>query len=164
MYNPFKFKEHWSCKSKEFKGIITIIVFCSVVIQITSPIKIAFSITLSSIIVRILAYWPTSSIYPSCGVVISFSSGIIILFCYCAIINTHEKTPRKKKTAIIRIMVFITIFTIERRSTIESNTGKINIVTQLATTPLVAMGVIILAIVCINKRIFSPRKRLSFSY
>lgn len=137
---------------------------CFIIIQIISPIKIAFSITLGSIIVRIIAYWPTSSVYPSCGVIISFSSGIIILFCYCALINTHEKTPRKKKTTLIGLIIIITVFRIERRSTIESNISKIRISTQLATTPLVAIGIIILAMFCINKRMFSPRKRLSFSY
>lgn len=129
-----------------------------------SPIKIAFSITIASIIVRIIAYWPTSSVYPSCGVIISFSSGIIILFCYCAIINTHEKTPRKKKTILTGLIITIILFRIENQTIIESNTRKIKIVTPLSTIPIAAIGVIILTMFCINKRIFSPRKRLSFSY
>lgn len=129
-----------------------------------SPIKVAFSVTVRSVLVRITAYSIRSAIFPSAGVVISFSSGIIILFCYCAIITNHERKNYNNNIIIFGTVVITPIIILLVEASASRNNIKSSIVIRSSPFIIRAMCVIVIAIICINKRIFSPLKSLIASY
>ena len=121
---------------------------------------------LLSLSCRVECYNKYISLFPSCATVISFSSGIIILFCYCCIISHHERKNKIKtnKTPLIRAILILVITSVsETQSYVTSEVSKTN--TPL-TTPFIALAiaVVILTIKTINIRIFSPLKSLNSSY
>jgi hypothetical protein len=135
---------------------------CCLLVFFLSPVKIAFFTTILSILVSISAYPIRISVFPPSAVVISFSSGIIILFCYCAIITTHER-KNSKNNIMILITTTIVLFSTKRETTHSPTSTKI--ITTLASPFIwIAIAIIILAIVCINKSMYSPIKTLVQTY
>src|SRR5699024_2932812 len=102
------------------------------------------------------------SVFPKTGIIISFSSGIIILFCYYAILTRYERKNYRNK---IIITLTITCFTI---IAIREKEGLTNIITaniiNISPFLVIAIAVIILSMVCINKTMFIPTKSLINSY
>ena len=133
-------------------------------VPLISPIKVAFSVTLRSVLIGVAAYSISSAVFPTSGVIISFSSGIIILFCYCAIITNHERKNFSNIITTTALVITLPLLVSIRESGIRSRNTK-NII-NIARTPILlgAIRVILLAILCINKRIFSPVKTLIASY
>jgi len=135
---------------------------CIFILPLISPIKVAFSVTTTSILIRLTAYINRSSVFPRSGIIISFSSGIIILFCYCAILTRYERKNYRNK---IIITLTITCFTI---IAIREKEGLTNIITaniiNISPFLVIAIAVIILSMVCINKTMFTPTKSLITSY
>lgn len=133
-------------------------------VPLISPIKVAFSVTLRSILVGVITYSLRSAVFPTSGVIISFSSGIIILFCYCAIITKHERKNFSNIIATTALVLALPLLVCIRETSIRNRNTK-NLV-NISTTPILigAIVVILLAILCINKRMFSPVKSLIESY
>lgn len=159
-------KEHWFCKSKENQGILLIILASSItVIKGVSPIKTTFCVVMLSLACATEIYNKYISAFPPCATIISFSSGIIILFCYCSIISNYErKINRINKNILIWItFIVITMSISEAHTRMISDRCKTNI--PLSTPFIVtAIIVVVLTIKTINKRIFSPVKSLNSSY
>lgn len=133
-------------------------------IPLISPIKVAFAITTASLLVRITAYSIRMSVFPRAGVVISFSSGIMILFCYCAIITNYERKNTTRKILIISTVILVIALQTTRNNTQTSNntaTGRI-----LRSSPFLLLGIIVIvvAMVCINKVMYSPKKAIISTY
>ena len=110
------------------------------------------------------AFSSTLSIFPRAGVVISFSSGIIILFCYCAIITNYERKNINKTTLIIVVVASVML---RNTRILENKQTTNNLSTRIMSRrPILIIGmiVILVRIVCINKAIFSPKKTIISSY
>lgn len=131
-----------------------------------SPIKLTFIVVILSINSRIVCYLHTISIFPSSSIIISFASGIIILFCYCSIITNHERKNSSRNIKIIATEVLILVTIRGIAETRESLSSSIRKRTLRVSSPFIitAMVVLLITMVCINKRIFSPKKSLSLSY
>lgn len=134
------------------------------IIPLITPIKVAFTVTIRSVIVRIISYVYRSSVFPAAGVVISFASGIIILFCYCAILTRYER--KTVKSGIIVGVLAITFPLIIRitENSIRTNNSRVREIISSSYFICAAIGVVLISIVCINKRVFSPNKNLVRSY
>jgi len=143
---------------------VTVIILMSILmVTLLSPIKVAFSVTTLSVIVRLISYSARSSVFPASAITISFSSGIIILFCYCAIITSFER-KRYRKLILGTLVVALPVTLRITENLNLSRVAKTSI--NLRVSPLLAraIGVILVCIVSINSRIFSPSKSIISSY
>lgn len=138
---------------------------CIVTFMVTtsSPIKLAFTLTLCSLAATLSVYSSTSNVFPCCALVISFSSGIIILFCYSRTITLYERKNKAYKSTILAIPVIILFITLERGDNLIRPIKKCLI--EINCPIIVAMmGLILCCIVAINVRIVNPSKQLIRSY
>nr|YP_009050197.1 NADH dehydrogenase subunit 6 [Sancassania berlesei]AGZ63935.1 NADH dehydrogenase subunit 6 [Sancassania berlesei] len=144
--------------------MMALIMSCVILIPLVSPIKVAFTITVASLIVSVSAFSSTLSIFPSAGVVISFSSGMMILFCYCAMMTNYESKNINKTTVM---MVVVASVMLSNTSMLENKQTTNNLSTSMmSSSPMLIMGmmVILVSMVCINKAMFSPKKTMISSY
>lgn len=134
------------------------------IVSISPLVSTITVIRLSLVISSRLYITFTSALPPSC-LVISFSSGIIILFCYCAIMAKYEKSIKRKKSKkiIFVFIIFLWLFVLK-----SENFGA-NIIKEVCvqnSSPILTCAIIIV-ILCalrINKRIFKPEKTFLGSF
>jgi len=133
-----------------------------------SPTKTSFFVVLTSLLVRVAAYSATSTVFPSARIAISFSSGMMILFCYCALMGGQEgKALKNRRIGLVLLAVLLGPLTVTVGESFGSTrNSKLLAITNMAYSPVlgVAMAVVVLAIVGINKSIYSPEKALTRSY
>ena len=96
---------------------------------------------------------------------ISYSSGIIILFSYCAIITPYEK----KENSSYRVKLRLTIVALIRPIIIEEKLReRMSTATEIVSNSLqilvLAMVTVLMVIVCVNKNMFTPKKSAMSSY
>lgn len=129
-----------------------------------TPLNLALILTTLSIVLRILAYSLSLSVFPSAIILISFSSGTIIVFCYCAIITNYIQKS-SKRVIFIRIVVVAIPWIITTRKTVN-NIDNLNLIKNLSTSCIIltAIIIVILRIMCINKRMYKKEKPLKISY
>ena len=142
--------------------MLIVLTITIIIIPFLSPLKVAFSVTLVSVALRVALYSTTSSVFPASGVVISFSSGIIILFCYCAMIRNYER----KNSGVIK-WGFLALRVVLWRSWETRKGGYTRReVSRAMSSPILVFAIIVIitTMVCINKRIFTPTKSLMGSY
>jgi hypothetical protein len=72
-----------------------------------SPLSFSFLILFLSIFVAIFSLGNIGVLFPSVAIVISFSTGIIILFCYCSRIVNFEKNNFLGKFLLISSPPFL---------------------------------------------------------
>uniref|UniRef100_UPI00315C520E NADH dehydrogenase subunit 6 n=1 Tax=Sancassania mycophaga TaxID=3127633 RepID=UPI00315C520E len=144
--------------------MLGLMLMCVLMIPLVSPIKVAFSVTISSIMVSVGCYSLCVAIFPSAGVVISFSSGMMILFCYCAMMTNYESKNYKNNTILMALILTMPLMIMMSENMQMGNNMK-NML-SINSSPLIVsvMGVIILGMICINKSMFSPSKTLITSY
>lgn len=144
--------------------VITAARIC-LVITSASPIKLSLRLRLASIRVALLTYSQYTRIFAASTVVISFSSGIIILFCYCSILTNSER-KNKNQLALTTLVILPTILTSLRvKPFVQPSPNQENLrMTLSSPTLLVCMSLVVLAMVCINTSIFSPSKPLKTSF
>ena len=129
-----------------------------------SPLKISFLVILTSLLTRVEIYKNFYSLFPPSCVVISFSSGIIILFSYCTIITNYERKKSQKNLKLIIITTLLCLpFLRINENSILSNQEKLS--TNLDSPYLLGiLFVVILSIFCINNRAFSPIKPIKSNF
>lgn len=126
-----------------------------------SPIKTSVLITVVSLIISFRMYRNIPFLFPPRVLVISFSSSIIIVFCYCSIITNYESKTKIRKILMVTISALIVISNREsNRLRRVKNIG----VSLNSSFFLVGMLFILVSIVCINKRVFRISKPLLQSY
>lgn len=144
--------------------LISFVVIRVILYSIT-PIKYTFSLTLSSLVVIIISYEFCNRIFLRMAVVISFSSGIIILFSYCSVITSYE---RKNKSSSASILLYILLGTLVLfLSPLSKNclTGSVKIrMIARGLSLMFIISLVILVILIINKRLIRPKKSLLRSY
>nr|YP_009019421.1 NADH dehydrogenase subunit 6 [Aleuroglyphus ovatus]AGM14591.1 NADH dehydrogenase subunit 6 [Aleuroglyphus ovatus] len=127
-----------------------------------SPIKTALTVTMSSLLVSTWAYSSSSEMFVACAIIISFSSGMMILFCYCAMLSTYE-SKNTNKTLILGVIVSSTIWCVFTNEA-EPNYKNMEMTINSGVSLCMAMTIIIMAMICINKSTFNPKKTLKSSY
>jgi len=142
--------------------MMIILITTLIIIPLISPIKLTFLLIISSIILRISSYWSFSSCFPARAVTLRFSSGIIIIFCYCSIIRNYEKKNNIKKIIIIIIRPIL-FSSLEELCNKQDYLSFLNI-QNFQSFLIIAIRVIILSMIIINKAIFDPLKSLNNSY
>lgn len=121
--------------------------------------------TTLSILLSAQAYALTAAVLPRCAIILTFSSGMMVLFCYCAMISNHEKTQRKTNSKIILITAILAAYCLRLSEQNNlRNTIKIVNTPQAAFIIPVAILVVILAIISINKALAVSNKSLTQSY
>ena len=116
-----------------------------------------------SLITSIISYFNLNSIFTISAIILSFSSGIIILFSYCALITIYEEKIKNKTGILIFIIILIIIFSsqtnlyiTEYKKTLENSISP--------SFLTIAIILILISIICINKRILNPQKSLNNSF
>jgi len=130
-----------------------------------SPLKIAFSTIILSIIVSIWIYRIRISLFPACRVTISFSSGIIVLFCYCTLLINYE--TKKYKISINYTILAALLIILNNTNIIEIiKTRRNKKIVSISFSPILIIRIIIvlISIVCINKTINNLNKAIRESY
>jgi len=128
-----------------------------------SPLKTTLVVIYTSIIVAGSLLIRRRIIFPSLALVISFSTGIIILFCYCALLTRYEKKRKINKKITLLMIIFPIILYHER--THRETTYINNTPTEtLSAFLLTAIGIVLMSILSINKNMFNPKKSLRTTY
>lgn len=116
-----------------------------------------------SIIMRMLIYSSTSSVFCARAVVISFSSGMIVVLCYCSMSSNFERKRLlkvKELTVVSIVLLTLTIRKIKYRINQEI-TVKIFINSFIITLMII---IIIIAIKAVNINILNPTKSIMLTY
>ena len=143
--------------------MITIYTLIALVRNSLSPIKLSLTVIIASIIVRVsVVVRRRISVAPS-AIVISFSSGIMILFCYCAAMSYYE---RKEKQNAIYLIILATLSLVAalEENMIETTENNIRIVERYRQFLTVAIALVLVSIVAVNKRIYNKKKSLRRTY
>lgn len=143
--------------------MITIYTLIALVRNSLSPIKLSLTVIIASIIVRVsVVVRRRISVAPS-AIVISFSSGIMILFCYCAAMSYYE---RKEKQNAIYLIILATLSLVAalEENMIETTENNIRIVERYRQFLTVAIALVLVTIVAVNKRIYNKKKSLRRTY
>lgn len=144
--------------------MITVIVVCLVLITNLTPLNLALTLTLTSITLRVLAYRISLSAFPSAIILISFSSGTMILFCYCAIITNYIQKSSKRVTFNLILMLRLPIVITSRKRLRKIDSVLLIKTMSSSTIICLAIRVVILRLVCINKTMYKKDKPLKISY
>lgn len=131
-----------------------------------SPIKTSIIVCILSIVVRIICYCISKSVFPSACIIISFSSGIIIMFSYCASTCNYEASRDKnnKTSVIIAALMFRLII----RNNETNNYSTWNLEKSFIITSSINLLILIIYVVlimcAINFCLLSPRKKIIKTY
>lgn len=132
--------------------------------QSRSPFKLSLFLTITRTLIRGVLYLMCNSIFIPCSLIISFSSGIIILFLYCSLCSTYERKNNLKINTIISVTIIITLaLYIPEEKYMYSLEKTINI-TRFSYSLVFVMFIVIISIKCINMSFFNPTKKIIQSY
>lgn len=142
-----------------------------ILINKTSPIKISLIVCTSSVIFSLIYYNQTLSVFTRRVIIISFSSGIMILFCYCASLCSHE-TSTKPSTSYLTISIMLIILTLrvilfKSPITVNNRTTPTFLKASLMQNSrllIFLIAVVIIVIITINERIYDPQKKIIKTY
>lgn len=129
-----------------------------------TPLNLALTLTTTSMVVSMLAYSLSLSVFPSAIILISFSSGTIVVFCYCAMIaNYIQKSSKRVIFTVTMVMLLPLVITTRKEIMVRD---RINLTKNLSSSTIIttAILIVILRIICINKRMYKKEKPLKMSY
>nr|YP_009560919.1 NADH dehydrogenase subunit 6 [Trouessartia rubecula]QAB47271.1 NADH dehydrogenase subunit 6 [Trouessartia rubecula] len=133
----------------------------------SNPLKLSLFLTYMSIIMGISSYLFTNSILTITITVISFSSGMMILFSYCSIMCNYEEKSSQKKISYFAIIP-LTLISILTLSTFTNShpvsMGKMTTETFYTNSLIFMMFMVIVSMVAINISFFNPTKKFMMSY
>lgn len=140
-----------------------------IIVNKTSPMKLALMVCVMSVLLSFIYYTQTISLFTRRVVIISFSSGIIILFCYCASLCSYETSTKPQTPIHIAMVVVLIMGLLIFKLPINTNTRTTPTFLKaclVETSRLLVflIGVVILVIITINKAIFNPQKKIIKSY
>ena len=142
---------------------LTLLCVVALIVTASSPIKLAFTLTVRSLGVRTLVYISTARVFPPRALVISFSSGIIILFCYSSTMTRYERKTTPNILSSTLCLLACPALLVSRNRILRRPIKKC--VIELNTPLLLGMmGLILCCIVAINISVIDPTKQLINSY
>lgn len=142
--------------------MITIIIAIIAIRIYTSPLSLTLSTTAISILIRVLALTQRNNCFTPARVILSFSSGIMVIFFYCSILSSHEKKRKNWITAVATALIIS--ITVKTEKVIEQ--GVPDNPSFLLQTNFLILGIraVLVSILCINIRILFPKKAFIHSY
>lgn len=145
--------------------LLMCLIFLLIIEKSRSPLKLSLFLTLIRTTLGLLMYIISRSVFISCCLIISFSSGIIILFSYCSISSFYEYKNNLKNNIwflLIRLLLLILILPQEK---LTPSLEKLSIGTYIIPFILIFLiFIVIVSIKCINISFFNPTKKLIQSY
>lgn len=149
--------------NQRFCGILVFLFFSSFLLaKKLSPVKNSLFVIFVSLLVRLFFYKFFINLFPCCRILISFSSGMMIIFCYCSIMRDFD---RKNNFNFYYSMSFLLGFSLLFDGGISFYPSSYSVIlVTLNPFLFLLIGVVILVILCINKRIFNPKKSFLYSY
>lgn len=128
-----------------------------------APMAISFIVVRISLLVGGFILVIKRNRFTTAALIISFSSGIIIIFCYCATLSNYEKKSKSRITCTIVIFILGALTTCSENIRDSTNLSE-RIIPAMSVTIVLAIVVVILSIIRVNKRIFHPTKTRISSY
>ena len=159
--------KYWFCKSKILIGFLSTFIIFSIFVSLrVSPNKLSLGLLFFSLFVSMVSYLYCLSLFIVSVIIISFSSGMMILFVYCSMISSYEV---KSNSFRVPFLVFFLSFFILSffDSFYVSLLGSLDSVGLVFRGSYVLLFIIILVIFtmfCVNSLIFNPQKSLLISY
>nr|YP_010354355.1 NADH dehydrogenase subunit 6 [Lepidoglyphus destructor]UOG85323.1 NADH dehydrogenase subunit 6 [Lepidoglyphus destructor] len=142
---------------------LTLLCVVALMMTASSPMKLAFTLTVSSLGVSTLVYMSTASVFPPSALVISFSSGMMILFCYSSTMTSYESKTTPNILSSTLCLLACPALLVSSNSMLSSPMKKC--VMELNTPLLLGMmGLILCCMVAINMSVMDPTKQLMNSY
>nr|YP_009192674.1 NADH dehydrogenase subunit 6 [Tyrophagus longior]ALP46623.1 NADH dehydrogenase subunit 6 [Tyrophagus longior] len=87
--------------------MMTFMVCSFILLTNLSPLKLALTMTVTSMVVSVLAFSLSLSVFPSAGILISFSSGMMVVFCYCAMMANYSQKSSKSVMITVTMAVLL---------------------------------------------------------
>nr|YP_009504249.1 NADH dehydrogenase subunit 6 [Histiostoma feroniarum]AWX53525.1 NADH dehydrogenase subunit 6 [Histiostoma feroniarum] len=128
----------------------------------TSPLVFSFMVLTMSLWVAMVVLMMTSSMFSSCCMVISFSTGMMILFCYCSSMVSFEKKKLSKMNTVLPTIVFMLTTNSENMSEL-TNVSMTSMEYQLQFLTAVIM-LVVATMLSVNKTMFNPSKSSMSAY
>lgn len=128
-----------------------------------TPTKIAFLLTIFSIIIRMLIYSSTASVFCARAVMISFSSGIMVVLCYCSISSNFERKNLLKITELTAVSITLLLLTIRKIKYRVNQEITMKIFINSVIVALIII-VILIAVKAVNINILNPTKSIILTY
>ena len=143
--------------------ITFLLILFTCTIHIT-PIRVSIALIAMSIIVRIHLLSATKRLFSPSVIVITFSSGIMIVFFYCRIFCIHEKKFSSAPNTSLLILLLIRLITKISESQLEEGFSVNLTLTFQESFLTLGIAMVVLRILGINNRIITPKKSLISSY
>nr|QZH55183.1 NADH dehydrogenase subunit 6 [Lardoglyphus konoi] len=140
--------------------MVSLSLLCLSLCVVLSPMKMAFMVTLFSITISLHSYTLSNSVFTSCVMVISFSSGMMILFCYCSMLSNYESKILEKTTPMVLIPCLMLFMSTSPNTTMQNSVTENSFYLTNNQTLLLTMSVVLMAMVFINKCLMDPSKTL----
>nr|YP_002650713.1 NADH dehydrogenase subunit 6 [Dermatophagoides pteronyssinus]ACF54666.1 NADH dehydrogenase subunit 6 [Dermatophagoides pteronyssinus] len=131
----------------------------------SSPLKLSLFLTLISTTLGLLMYMISSSVFISCCLIISFSSGMMILFSYCSISSFYEYKNNLKNNMWFLLMSLLLLMLMLPQEKLTPSLEKLSMGTYIIPFMLIfLMFMVIVSMKCMNISFFNPTKKLMQSY
>lgn len=132
-----------------------------------SPFKLSLFLRLVSVLMRRVCYFLTGRVFVSSALVISFSSGMIILFSYCAIVSNYQTKNKMLGLVLFCLIVggifLFLLFRVFSKEGFMLQRVRQGLVSETSVL-LFLMIMVFFSIFNINKTYFNPTKKFIQSY
>nr|QFG71635.1 NADH dehydrogenase subunit 6 [Histiostomatidae sp. XFX] len=142
--------------------MLSLIIITSITMVFLTPLKLAFMITLMSIWVALMCYQMSSSIFCSSAVLISFSSGMMIILCYTAMMSNFESKNKNLSSFFNSVSMILLLLITKKTSSVSVKENVQSVVNS--STIIILMVLVICSMKSINQSIFNPSKSMISSY
>nr|UNA71440.1 NADH dehydrogenase subunit 6 [Tyrophagus putrescentiae] len=144
--------------------MMTTMVCSFILLTNLTPLNLALTLTTTSMVVSMLAYSLSLSVFPSAMILISFSSGTMVVFCYCAMMANYIQKSSKSVMFTVTMAVLLPMVMTTSKEIMVSD--SMNLTKNLSSSTMIttAMLIVILSMMCINKSMYKKEKPLKMSY
>ncbi|ACV04220.1 NADH dehydrogenase subunit 6 (mitochondrion) [Dermatophagoides farinae] len=144
--------------------IISSIWALTLIKQSSSPFKLSLFLTMTSTLMSGVLYLMCNSIFIPCSLIISFSSGMMILFLYCSLCSTYESKNNLKMNTIMSVTIMMTLALHVPEEKYMYSLEKTMNMTSFSYSLMFVMFMVIISMKCMNTSFFNPTKKMMQSY
>nr|YP_009306846.1 NADH dehydrogenase subunit 6 [Histiostoma blomquisti]AOR08478.1 NADH dehydrogenase subunit 6 [Histiostoma blomquisti] len=137
-------------------GMMTMGLMMTLVLSKPSPLGFSFSLLMLSVWVSVNSMMQTGVLFSTSAIVLSFSTGMMILFCYCASMVNFE-TKNFSMVWMLLAMPLLSLLAIAEKE-VEMTNEALSVMEYQTQFLTMAIMVVILSMVSINKSMFNPMK------
>nr|YP_009051472.1 NADH dehydrogenase subunit 6 [Psoroptes ovis]AIH15205.1 NADH dehydrogenase subunit 6 [Psoroptes ovis] len=144
---------------------VTLFVLFLMLESSSSPFKISLMLAFVSTMCSAFLYFKSSSIFLCCSLVISFSSGMMILFSYCSMFSSCEyKNKAKLNLSPLILSLLMLSMLMVPQTTLFSSMEKLCSMVSVCLYMVFLMFIVIISMSAMNISFFNPTKKLMQSY